>query len=70
MRVMSLVHEVLNKGIHVTKRDLFYTDAKVRWNLVGVGDGLGMGYDGWDGLGWVGMGWVGLGWDRLRMVIG
>lgn len=28
-RVMSLVHEVLNKGIHVTKRDLFYTDAKL-----------------------------------------
>jgi len=24
-RVMQLVHEVLSKGIHVTKRDMFYT---------------------------------------------
>ena len=29
MRVMQLVHEVLGKGIHVTKRDLFYTDVKL-----------------------------------------
>ena len=28
-RVMQLVHEVLSKGIHVTKRDLFYTDVKL-----------------------------------------
>lgn len=28
-RVMQLVHEVLNKGIHITKRDLFYTDVKL-----------------------------------------
>lgn len=28
-RVLSLVHEVVNKGIHVTKRDLFYTDVKL-----------------------------------------
>ena len=26
---MQLVHEVLSKGIHVTKRDLFYTDVKL-----------------------------------------
>ncbi|GLE06353.1 hypothetical protein PINS_up015600 [Pythium insidiosum] len=28
-RVMQLVHQVLLKGIHVTKRDLFYTDVKL-----------------------------------------
>uniref|UniRef100_A0A7S3K6B4 DNA topoisomerase (ATP-hydrolyzing) n=1 Tax=Aureoumbra lagunensis TaxID=44058 RepID=A0A7S3K6B4_9STRA len=28
-RVLSLVHEVIRKGIHVTKRDLFYTDVKL-----------------------------------------
>ncbi|KJE92020.1 topoisomerase [Capsaspora owczarzaki ATCC 30864] len=28
-RVLSLVHEVLNKRIHITKRDLFYTDVKL-----------------------------------------
>ena len=28
-RVLSLVHEVCTKGIHVTKRDLFYTDVKL-----------------------------------------
>ena len=28
-RVMQLVHGVLSKGIHVTKRDLFYTDVKL-----------------------------------------
>jgi len=28
-RVMQLVHEVLSKGIHVTKRDMFYTDVKL-----------------------------------------
>merc|ERR1719409_359543 len=28
-RVMQLVHGVLSRGIHVTKRDLFYTDVKL-----------------------------------------
>lgn len=28
-RVIQLVHEVLEKGIHITKRDLFYTDVKL-----------------------------------------
>lgn len=28
-RVLSLVHEVLQRGIHITKRDLFYTDVKL-----------------------------------------
>ena len=28
-RVTELIHEVLTKGIHVTKRDLFYTDVKL-----------------------------------------
>ncbi|KAJ0405761.1 hypothetical protein P43SY_003611 [Pythium insidiosum] len=28
-RVLQLVHQVLLKGIHVTKRDLFYTDVKL-----------------------------------------
>jgi meiotic recombination protein SPO11 len=28
-RVLELVHQVLTKEIHVTKRDLFYTDVKV-----------------------------------------
>lgn len=28
-RVMQLVHQILNKRIHVTKRDLFYTDVKL-----------------------------------------
>lgn len=33
-RILSLVHELCLKQIHVTKRDLFYTDVKlfeVRW---------------------------------------
>jgi meiotic recombination protein SPO11 len=29
MRVMQLVHSVLMKRIHITKRDLFYTDVKL-----------------------------------------
>lgn len=28
-RIMQLVHEVLSKGIHITKRDMFYTDVKL-----------------------------------------
>jgi meiotic recombination protein SPO11 len=28
-RAIQLIHEVLNKGIHITKRDLFYTDVKL-----------------------------------------
>ena len=28
-RVLELVHEVVSKGIHITKRDLFYTDVKL-----------------------------------------
>ena len=28
-RVMQLIHGVLTRGIHVTKRDLFYTDVKL-----------------------------------------
>jgi meiotic recombination protein SPO11 len=28
-RVLQLVHEICMKGIHVTKRDLFYTDVKL-----------------------------------------
>ncbi len=28
-RILQLVHEVLQKNIHVTKRDLFYTDVKL-----------------------------------------
>ncbi|CAM9210290.1 unnamed protein product [Choristocarpus tenellus] len=28
-RVMELVHQVLGKGIHITKRDMFYTDVKL-----------------------------------------
>jgi meiotic recombination protein SPO11 len=28
-RVMQLIYDVLRKGIHVTKRDLFYTDVKL-----------------------------------------
>lgn len=28
-RVMQLIFDVLRKGIHVTKRDLFYTDVKL-----------------------------------------
>eukprot|EP01052_Picozoa_sp_SAG31_P012534 SAG31_NODE_735_length_12488_cov_7.086044_8_plen_136_part_00 len=28
-RVMQLVHELCRKGIHSTKRDLFYTDVKL-----------------------------------------
>ena len=44
-RVMSLVHEVLSKGIHVTKRDLFYTGVGLRVGVrvrVGVGVGVGV----------------------------
>ena len=29
-RIFQLVLELCGKGIHVTKRDLFYTDVKVR----------------------------------------
>jgi meiotic recombination protein SPO11 len=29
MRVMQLIHTVLMKRIHITKRDLFYTDVKL-----------------------------------------
>jgi meiotic recombination protein SPO11 len=29
LRVMSLIHAVLMKRIHITKRDLFYTDVKL-----------------------------------------
>lgn len=29
LRVMQLLHAVLNKRIHITKRDLFYTDVKL-----------------------------------------
>ena len=28
-RVFGIVHEITSKGIHVTKRDLFYTDVKL-----------------------------------------
>ncbi|CBJ26510.1 DNA topoisomerase VI subunit A [Ectocarpus siliculosus] len=28
-RVVQLVHQVLGKGIHITKRDMFYTDVKL-----------------------------------------
>jgi meiotic recombination protein SPO11 len=28
-KVVELVHEVLSKGIHITKRDMFYTDVKL-----------------------------------------
>jgi len=28
-RVLQLVHEVLSRGIHITKRDLFYTDVRL-----------------------------------------
>ncbi|CAN0303364.1 unnamed protein product, partial [Discosporangium mesarthrocarpum] len=28
-RVIQLVHQVLSKGIHITKRDMFYTDVKL-----------------------------------------
>jgi DNA topoisomerase VI subunit A len=28
-RVLQLIHGVLTRGIHVTKRDLFYTDVKL-----------------------------------------
>jgi meiotic recombination protein SPO11 len=28
-RVMQLIHNILGKGIHITKRDLFYTDVKL-----------------------------------------
>ena len=28
-KVLQLVHQLLDKGIHVTKRDLFYTDVKL-----------------------------------------
>lgn len=29
LRVMELIHQVLSKKIHITKRDLFYTDVKL-----------------------------------------
>lgn len=28
-RILQLIHEIASKGIHVTKRDLFYTDVKL-----------------------------------------
>ncbi|GAQ77576.1 Topoisomerase 6 subunit A homolog 3 [Klebsormidium nitens] len=28
-RILQLIHQLCNKGIHVTKRDLFYTDVKL-----------------------------------------
>mmetsp|Transcript_7129 Transcript_7129/g.9308 ORF Transcript_7129/g.9308 Transcript_7129/m.9308 type:complete len:543 (-) Transcript_7129:27-1655(-) len=28
-RVMQLIHQVVSKGIHITKRDMFYTDVKL-----------------------------------------
>lgn len=28
-RVLELIHEVVKRGIHITKRDLFYTDVKL-----------------------------------------
>lgn len=28
-RILQLVHELCIKGIHVTKRDMFYTDVKL-----------------------------------------
>eukprot|EP00123_Amoebidium_parasiticum_P016491 comp23455_c0_seq1/m.39160 comp23455_c0_seq1/g.39160 ORF comp23455_c0_seq1/g.39160 comp23455_c0_seq1/m.39160 type:complete len:415 (-) comp23455_c0_seq1:121-1365(-) len=31
-RILQLVHEVVNKRIHITKRDLFYTDVKLFQN--------------------------------------
>jgi meiotic recombination protein SPO11 len=31
-RVMSLIYEICIKNIHVTKRDLFYTDVKLFTN--------------------------------------
>ena len=35
-RVMQLIFDVLRKGIHVTKRDLFYTDVKLFQDQVRV----------------------------------
>lgn len=29
MLAEQLLHEILSKGIHITKRDLFYTDVKL-----------------------------------------
>ena len=29
MRVLELIHEIVAKNIHITKRDLFYTDVKL-----------------------------------------
>jgi DNA topoisomerase VI subunit A len=37
---MQLVHQVLGKGIHVTKRDMFYTDVKL-FNKQEDSDGVG-----------------------------
>ena len=42
-RILGIVHELCTKGIHVTKRDLFYTDAKlfvVRWGCCGDVEGV------------------------------
>ena len=42
-RVLGLVHELCTKQIHVTKRDLFYTDVKlfeVRTQVLALMDGL------------------------------
>jgi meiotic recombination protein SPO11 len=38
---MQLVHQVLGKGIHVTKRDMFYTDVKL-FNKQEESDGVRM----------------------------
>jgi meiotic recombination protein SPO11 len=38
-RVLSLVHDVVSKGIHITKRDLFYTDVKLFAKQVWEGRG-------------------------------
>jgi DNA topoisomerase VI subunit A len=42
-RILGLVHELCNKRIHVTKRDLFYTDVKLFEVSWGVVDWLGVG---------------------------
>lgn len=39
-RVMQLVHELCRKSIHVTKRDLFYTDVKLFEDQSQVGCGV------------------------------
>jgi DNA topoisomerase VI subunit A len=47
-RILSLVHELCLKQIHVTKRDLFYTDVKLfEVRMAGWMDGGRLG--GWNG---------------------